>query len=226
MYGESPDITGGMGGEGVDAFAKFLDGGGTLIAMGNAVRFPTEFGLARTVDASGTHLDELLRAAAARQRRDAAARSSGVLRLHGQDHADQVPRRAADVASAQPDQASVLARYVGGDAAVLSGLMRGADEIRQPAVRHRRAGRIHRQGTRRPVREQSDLSLAEPRRVQHGVQLHAELERHGRRGAAGHAHTVATDGSSSPRRARKPSDCARTPAGDGRPPRNPGSDTA
>jgi hypothetical protein len=30
-----------------------------------------------------------------------------------------------------PDQASVLARYVGGDGAVLSGLMKGADEIRQ-----------------------------------------------------------------------------------------------
>ena len=30
----------------------------------------------------------------------------------------------------QPDQGSVLAKYVGGDAAVLSGLMRGADEIR------------------------------------------------------------------------------------------------
>ena len=54
MYGESPDITGGMGGEGVDAFAKFLDGGGTLVTMGNAVRFPTELGFARTVDASGT----------------------------------------------------------------------------------------------------------------------------------------------------------------------------
>ena len=53
-YGESPDITGGMGGEGVDAFARFLDAGGTLIAMGNAVRFPTELGFARTVDASGT----------------------------------------------------------------------------------------------------------------------------------------------------------------------------
>ena len=25
MYGESPDITGGMGGEGVDAFAQFLE---------------------------------------------------------------------------------------------------------------------------------------------------------------------------------------------------------
>ena len=54
MYGESPDITGGMGGEGVDAFAKFLDAGGTLIAMGDAVRFPTDFGLARTVDASAS----------------------------------------------------------------------------------------------------------------------------------------------------------------------------
>jgi hypothetical protein len=54
MYGESPDITGGMGGEGVDAFAKFLDGGGTLITLGNASRFPTEFGFARSVDASGS----------------------------------------------------------------------------------------------------------------------------------------------------------------------------
>src|SRR6185295_18571981 len=32
---------------------------------------------------------------------------------------------------APPDQAGVLARYVGGDGAVLSGLMKGADEIRQ-----------------------------------------------------------------------------------------------
>ena len=54
MYGETPDVTGGMGGEGVDAFAKFLETGGTLIAMGNAVRFPTELGFARTVDASGS----------------------------------------------------------------------------------------------------------------------------------------------------------------------------
>ena len=43
-YGSSPDITGGMGGEGVDAFAKFLEGGGTLICTGGAVQFPTELG--------------------------------------------------------------------------------------------------------------------------------------------------------------------------------------
>ena len=41
-YGSSPDITGGMGGEGVDAFAKFLDAGGTLICTNQAVQFPTD----------------------------------------------------------------------------------------------------------------------------------------------------------------------------------------
>ena len=106
MYGESPDITGGMGGEGVDAFAKFLEGGGTLIAMGNAVRFPTELGLARTVDASASTTQRT----STRRGRSSTRRS---LRLdhpvfYGyteQDHADQVPRRAADDASGTPDQA-------------------------------------------------------------------------------------------------------------------------
>ena len=100
MYGSSDDITGGFGAEGVDAFQQFLDAGGTLITMGNAVRFPTEFGMARTVDASGTTSHELLRAAAARQRGGAAPRSPGVLRLHRAHHADQVPRRPADVRGA------------------------------------------------------------------------------------------------------------------------------
>ena len=40
MYGESEDISGGMGGEGVEAFAKFLDAGGMLITMGEAVEIP------------------------------------------------------------------------------------------------------------------------------------------------------------------------------------------
>ena len=37
-----------------DDVAAVLDAGGTLIAMGNAVRFPTDLGLARTVDASAS----------------------------------------------------------------------------------------------------------------------------------------------------------------------------
>ena len=130
MYGESPDITGGMGGEGVDAFAKFLDAGGTLIAMGNAVRFPADLGLARTVDASAT--------TSANFYAPRPLVNAEVLRL---DHpvfygyTDKVmPIKYIQgqplLTVGESDRGSVLARYVGGDAAVLSGLMRGADEIR------------------------------------------------------------------------------------------------
>jgi 8-oxo-dGTP pyrophosphatase MutT (NUDIX family) len=130
MYGESPDITGGMGGEGVDAFAKFLDAGGTLIAMGQAVRFPAEFGFARSVDASGATSNQFY-----------APRpliNAEVLRLdhpvfYGYtDKIMPIKYLGGPLMSVAPaDQGHVLARYVGGEAAVLSGLMRGADEIRE-----------------------------------------------------------------------------------------------
>ena len=71
-----------------------LNAGGTLIAMGTAVRFPTELGMARTVDASGNTSPNFY---APRPIVDAEVlrlRSPRVLRLHGSDHADQVPRRA------------------------------------------------------------------------------------------------------------------------------------
>ena len=130
MYGETPDMTGGMGGEGVDAFAKFLEAGGTLIAMGNAVRFPTELGFARTVDATGTTTPTFYAPRPLVQ--------AEILRL---DHPVfygyterlmPVKYLGGPLMSAgSPDQGNVLARYVGGDDAVLSGLMRGAAEIRQ-----------------------------------------------------------------------------------------------
>ena len=130
MYGESPDITGGMGGEGVDAFAKFLDAGGTLVTMGTASRFPADLGLARTVDASAT--------TSANFYAPRPLVNAEVLRL---DHpvfygyTDKVmPIKYIQgqplLSVAESDRGTVLARYVGGDAAVLSGLMRGADEIR------------------------------------------------------------------------------------------------
>jgi zinc carboxypeptidase len=130
MYGESPDITGGMGGLGIDAFAKFLDAGGTLIAMGEAVRFPTELGLARTVDASG-----------ATSRDFYAPRpivNAEILRLEHPvfyGYTDKnLPIKYLGgplLTVGTPDRGAVLARCVGGEAAVLSGLMKGADEIRQ-----------------------------------------------------------------------------------------------
>jgi hypothetical protein len=130
MYGETGDITGGMGGEGVDAFAKFLDAGGTLIAMGNASRFPAELGFARTVDASGTTSPQfyaprpLVQAEILRADHPVfygyADRLIPIKYIQGQPLMSVAPS----------DQGHVLGRYVGGDDAVLSGLMRGANEIR------------------------------------------------------------------------------------------------
>ena len=133
MYGESPDITGGMGGEGVDAIAKFLDAGGTLIAMGNAVRFATELGFARTVDASATTSRDFY---APRPLVNAEVLRPDHPVFYG--YADRMVaikyQNGPLLTVGAPDQSAVLARYVGGEAAVLSGLMKGADEIRQRPV--------------------------------------------------------------------------------------------
>ncbi|MGA2119811.1 MAG: M14 family zinc carboxypeptidase [Bryobacteraceae bacterium] len=52
MYGESADITGGMGLEGALELEKFVRQGGVLITLGTASYFPPEFGLAPNVDAA------------------------------------------------------------------------------------------------------------------------------------------------------------------------------
>jgi hypothetical protein len=131
MYGESPDITGGMGGDGVDAIAKFLDAGGTLITMGEASRFPAEFGLARTVDATSTSANFY------------APRPIVSAEIVKRDHPvfygysdETLPIKylGGPLLTVQgSDQAFVLGRYIGGEASVLTGLMRGADEIRDKA---------------------------------------------------------------------------------------------
>ena len=54
VYGESDDITGGMGIAGVAEFEKFIDAGGLVVTLGSASFFPAEFGLTRTVDAART----------------------------------------------------------------------------------------------------------------------------------------------------------------------------
>jgi len=129
MYGSSEDITGGFGAEGVDAFQQFLNAGGTLITMGTAVRFPTELGLARTVDASAT--------TSANFYAPRPIVNAEVLRLDHPVFYGYTERIMPIKYLGGPlltvgdaDRGNVLARYVGGDASVLSGLMRGADEVR------------------------------------------------------------------------------------------------
>lgn len=54
MYGESDDITGGMGLEGALEFRRFVEQGGTLVTLGAATNFPVEYGVTREVSARGT----------------------------------------------------------------------------------------------------------------------------------------------------------------------------
>ena len=50
-YGSSPDITGGMGLEGVLELQRFVAAGGLIVTMGSASHLPPEYGLTREIDA-------------------------------------------------------------------------------------------------------------------------------------------------------------------------------
>ncbi|MGD2123147.1 MAG: M14 family zinc carboxypeptidase [Gemmatimonadota bacterium] len=127
MYGSTPDMTGGFGAEGVEAFEEFLEEGGTLIATAQAVSFPIEFGFARTVY---TESPEDVRA----QKPLVQAVISDMDHPVFYGFADSIyPMKygqgpvAFRVGVADEDR--VLARYVGGESSVLSGLMTGAENL-------------------------------------------------------------------------------------------------
>src|SRR5581483_10957927 len=133
MYGESADISGGMGLPGVAELDKFVNQGGVLITLGASSYLPAEFGIARTVDAARPSAQfyapgpiveaEILKPAhpifyGYTQRIIPVRWASGPLL--------RVP---AD------DRKSVLMQFPGTDKSVLSGLMRGVAETRnRPAV--------------------------------------------------------------------------------------------
>jgi hypothetical protein len=134
VYGSSPDITGGMGLEGVLELQKFVQAGGVLITLGSASMFPAEFGLTRNVNASrpgGTFYapGPIVEAEILKAKHPI---------FYGYT-AKTIPVRYANgpilsVPEADRDR-QVLMRFTGGDNAVLSGLMRGANEVRnRPAV--------------------------------------------------------------------------------------------
>ena len=127
MYGSTPDMSGGFGMEGVKAFEAFLEGGGTLIAAHNAIRFPIEFGFARTAD-----LDQITGLNAQRPLVQATISRVDHPVFYGYNKAT-IPIKYVSgpvLRVGIADSANVLGRYVGGDAAVLSGLMVGADLIK------------------------------------------------------------------------------------------------
>jgi hypothetical protein len=128
VYGSSPDITGGFGATGVDAINKFLDGGGTLITTLQAVRYPIEFGLAKSIDTEtpvGVNAQKPLITAEIMRPEHPVFYGYGS-KIFPIKFGQGSQLFKVGVA----DQANVLAQYVGGDASVLSGLMVGADNIK------------------------------------------------------------------------------------------------
>jgi hypothetical protein len=146
MYAETDDVRGGMGLDGASEFARFVDAGGVLLTFGVASYFPAEFGLTRAVDAR-TPATGFYAPGPYVQTEVLEATHPMLFGYGGQKH---LPMRWAggpllqiggqggpfnDDQPAGPDQPKVLVRFVGGDAGVLSGLMRGADQARnRPAV--------------------------------------------------------------------------------------------
>jgi hypothetical protein len=146
MYGESDDITGGMGVEGVAELDKFAKAGGVLVTLGTASFFPAEFGLTPKVDASrtsaafyspGAIIDaEILQPESpifyGYDKKTIAVRYGGGPLLTVQTGVNPFD---GPPPTPPPTPPGVLMRYPGGDEHVLSGLMRGANEIRnRPAI--------------------------------------------------------------------------------------------
>ena len=127
MYGETDDMSGGIGQESVYAFAKFLEGGGTLIAVGDAARMPIEFGWAGSVDKAPvpglTSQRPLVQGKIVKPEHPMFYGYAN--KIFPVKYVGGSPFRLGVA-----NENDVLARYVGGDASVLSGLMVGADSLR------------------------------------------------------------------------------------------------
>jgi hypothetical protein len=138
MYGESPDITGGFGQIGVDAFAAFLEGGGTLIAAHNAARFPIEFGFAKTVDTEQISATCPCPPGLSTQRPLVQAEISKpdhpVFYGYGNKNFAIKYVNGPILRVGVSDQENVLARYVGGESSVISGLAIGSELLAQRAI--------------------------------------------------------------------------------------------
>jgi hypothetical protein len=145
MYGETDDVRGGMGLEGAAEIQKFVENGGLLMTFGVSSYFPAEFGIVRGVEAQ--------RPAAPFYAPGPVVQTEIIQAGHPVFYGyseKTLPVRWADGPLLQlPDpnapsgqftgvsreRATSLMRFSGGETNVLSGLMRGADQVRnRPAI--------------------------------------------------------------------------------------------
>lgn len=132
-YGESEDITGGMGLQGVTELQQFVEQGGLLVTLGAASFFPPEFGLTRRVDAMRP--SPQFYAPGPIVQAEILRNASPI--FYGYDRKALPVRWAGGPLLRVPDadKGQVLMQFPGGEASVLSGLMKGAAELRnRPAI--------------------------------------------------------------------------------------------
>jgi hypothetical protein len=151
MYAETDDVRGGMGLAGAAEFQKFVEEGGVLLTLGVASAFPAEFGIAKGVEsqnpapgfyAPGPYVQsEILLPAhpvmfGYNQKTLPVRFNGGPLLQAGP------PPGFEQFAGSSPERPQVIARFTGGEAGLLSGLMRNPDQIRnRPMVVDAPAGK-------------------------------------------------------------------------------------
>jgi hypothetical protein len=138
-YGQSDDIRGGMGLEGLAELRKFVDQGGTLITLGNASAVPASFGLVSDIGvgapASGFNAPGPIVKAKLLQPLSPI--------FYGYNEETMPVRWATDTLfTVRPaDRKNVLMEFPGGQESVLSGFMKGAAGIHnRPAIINVQAG--------------------------------------------------------------------------------------
>jgi len=130
IYGESEDITGGMGLAGAMEIEKFVQEGGVVITLGAASFFPAEFGLTREVEARRTSPAFYAPGPIV----EAEVLQPGHAIFYGYDKQRLPVRYAAGPVFAIPEEKRsrwTLMKFTGAE---MSGLLKGAAEIRDKAA--------------------------------------------------------------------------------------------
>ena len=153
MYAETDDVRGGMGLAGAAEFQKFVDAGGVLVTMGVASYFPAEFGIAKGVDAQspaqgfyapGPYVNSEILMPEHPTMWGYAQKTLPVRYAGGPLLQAGPPAGFEQFVGTSPEKPKTIARFTGGDAGVLSGLMRGADQTRnRPMVVDAPSGKGH-----------------------------------------------------------------------------------
>jgi hypothetical protein len=150
-YAETDDVRGGMGLAGASEFAKFVEDGGVLLTLGVSSFFPADFGIAGQVDAQRTQgtfygpgpyvQTEILQPTHpilfGYTGKNIPVRwaDGPLLSIAGQPNQARGGEDAPKMDDGAVAHATVLVRFQGGDSSILSGTMRGTDQINnRPAI--------------------------------------------------------------------------------------------